>query len=261
MLAPGFSLSSLASTVGLAETKFVFPYGVLRGYGEALDEPALPPHGPRWFDVLRQRVTDEADVAEAHETFRRLGCSSVREYLEAYLRMDLRLLVASCHRLYDKFTELTGVPPVDSEKSTLSSYSMYCSQLFLASRGRPGSFCNNNPMLYAIVRSSLRGGLTLVARSSVNRGEEEGINEGAAPAPTRRPRSLHYLDVSGLYSAAGERSSGFGRSVGSRGGGRAGSARPAPPPGEGMGAGGRGGVGEGREGREDGGRGRRSPKT
>ncbi len=207
MLAPGFSLSSLARTVGLAESKFIFPYGVLRGYGEALDEPTLPPHGPRWFDVLRQRVTEEEEVAEAHETFRRLGCTSVREYLEAYLRMDLRLLVASSHRLYDKFTELTGVPPVDSDKSTLSSYSMYCSQLFLASRGRPGSFCNNNPMLYAIIRSSLRGGLTLVARSSVNRGEEEGINEGLGgglvPEPARRPKSLHYLDVSGLYSAAG----------------------------------------------------------
>ncbi len=217
MLAPGFSLATLAATVGLTDAKFVFPYGILKGYGEALDRESLPPHGPEWFDILRGAQSSPEDVERALGDFRRLGCSSVREYLEAYLRMDLKLLVASSHRLFDKFEELTGVSPTECDRSTLSSYSMYCSQLFLASLGRPGSFCNNNPMLYSIIRSSLRGGLTLVSRSSVNRGETERINEpvrhllnegrgggGGGGGGGGKPVSLHYLDVSGLYSAAGE---------------------------------------------------------
>lgn len=216
MLGPGASLASLASTVGLKQSKMIFPYGVLRGYGEALDEPVLPPSGPRWFDVLTQTVASPLQVAEAHRSFQQLGCSSIRDYLKAYLRVDLELLLKSTHLLLDNFCKLTGVAPVDCDKSTVSSYSMYCSQMFLVGLKRPGAFCNNNPAIYNVIRNSLRGGLTMVTRTSVNAGESEALNQPHLPAGDKgeRPRVLHYLDVSGLYSAAGKLASFFFLSIG-----------------------------------------------
>lgn len=192
--------------MGLKDHKFIFPYGILKGYGEVLDSKKLPDYGADWFDLLRQGNISKADADLCLRTFSELGCQSVRDYLNAYLAMDLKLLVEGSHLLFEKFQALTGVAPVDCGKSTLSSYSMYCSQLFLALEKRPGSFCNNNPMLYNIIRHSLRGGLTLVARSSVNAGESETLNSHlqASPEEGEKPVSLHYLDVSGLYSAAGE---------------------------------------------------------
>lgn len=207
MLGPGASLASLASTVGLTMAKMVFPYGVLRGYGEALDEPSLPEPGPRWFDVLSQAETPAELVAEAHQAFRSLGCRSIRDYLKSYLEVDLLLLLRSAHLLLDNFCKLTGVAPVDCDKSTVSSYSMYCSQMFLAGLKRPGAFCNNNPAIYNVIRNSLRGGLTMVTRTSVNAGETESLNEPHLDLddPGEKAKAIHYLDVSGLYSAAGER--------------------------------------------------------
>lgn len=207
MLAPGYSLSVLARTVGLAEEKMVFPYGMLRGTGEALDESRLPPHGPRWFDVLKQEVTPAELVREAQASFDRLGCRSVRDYLRRYLEMDLLLLLRSALLLLEKFETLTGVSPVECDKFTLSSYSMYCSQVHLLRNKRPGAFYNNNPVLYNVLRDSLRGGLTMVTRTSVNAGESEPLNQPLlAPGDEgERPKSIHYLDVSGLYSAAGKK--------------------------------------------------------
>ena len=206
MLGPGASLASLASTVGLKQSKMIFPYGILRGYGEALDEPALPEAGPRWFDALSQTSASPEQVAEAHRSFRQLGCSSIRDYLNAYLEVDLVLLLKSTHLLLDNFCALTGVAPVDCDKSTVSSYSMYCSQMFLVGCKRPGAFCNNNPAIYNVIRNSLRGGLTMVTRTSVNAGESESLNQPhlGVGDEGEKAKAIHYLDVSGLYSAAGE---------------------------------------------------------
>ena len=183
-----------------------FPYGILQGYGESLDEPRLPEHGPRWFDVLSQTIPSPEEVAEAHEAFDGLGCASVRDYLNEYLKVDLVLLLRSSHLLLDNFTKLTGVSPVECDKSTLSSYSMYCSQMFLSLGKRPGAFCNNNPAIYNVLRNALRGGLTMVTRTSVNAGEDEPLNKQRLDVgdPGEKAKSIHYLDVSGLYSAAGE---------------------------------------------------------
>ena len=201
-------MSVLASTVGLKEEKMIFPYGILEGLGLVLDDPELPDHGPKWFDVLKQEVVESRFVDEAKKTFHRLGCKSIREYLSLYLEMDLLLLLRSSLLLLEKFEALTGISPIDCDKATLSSYSMYCSQMHLTWNKRPGAFCNNNPMLYNILRDALRGGLTMVTRTSVNAGEEEAINEPHLPPGDEglKPKCLHYLDVSGLYSAAGESS-------------------------------------------------------
>lgn len=183
-----------------------FPYGILKGYGECLEESTLPPYGPRWFDVLTQSMPADSVVAQAHKAFADLNCQSIREYLYEYLKVDLQLLLRSAHLLLENFCNLTGISPVECDKSTLSSYSMYCSQMFLVSGKKPGAFCNNNPAIYNVLRNSLRGGLTMVTRTSVNSGETEPLNQPHLDAGDlgEKAKAIHYLDVSGLYSAAGK---------------------------------------------------------
>lgn len=195
----------MARTVGLSQKKMVFPYGVLTDSGPCLLAEGLPRDRDSWFDVLSQSYPSEEDVSRAHADYESLGCTTLGSYLREYLLVDLRLLVRSAHRLLDTFSQLTGVSPVECERATLSSYAMFCSQSQLAADLRPAGFCNNNPVLYNLLRHSLRGGLTLVSRASVCAGETEALNEPVLGPlePGNLPVSLLYLDVSGLYSAAG----------------------------------------------------------
>ena len=83
--------------------------------------------------------------------------------------------------------------------------------MFLSWGKKPGAFCNNNPAIYNVLRNSLRGGLTMVTRTSVNAGEEEPLNRPRLDAGDTGEvaKAIHYLDVSGLYSAAGEIANGY----------------------------------------------------
>ena len=70
--------------------KGVFPYDYLDSWVK-LDDQALPPQAA-FYSKLRQSGCTDADYAQAKSVWERFGCTSLRDYLELYLKTDVLLL-------------------------------------------------------------------------------------------------------------------------------------------------------------------------
>lgn len=125
-------MAGFASCTGLQETKMNFPFS--RFEDESfLRQTSLPPLAKDWFDTLRQEAPSQDSVDKALADFARLGCRTVGDFLEHYLRMDVKLLGKACVRYLGRLHDLLKLHPIDASKYSASSYAAETVQLYLYS--------------------------------------------------------------------------------------------------------------------------------
>jgi hypothetical protein len=76
--------------VDLLLRKGVFPYDYLNDWAK-MDEQALP-NRDAFRNTLRQEECSEADYAHAQRVWQEFGCTTLRQYLELYLKTDVLIL-------------------------------------------------------------------------------------------------------------------------------------------------------------------------
>jgi hypothetical protein len=84
LLSPGTSLQSFAKAMNLEISKMAFPFEILRN-PDALNLTQLPHDTASWFNHLRQEETPPHIIKEACDAFTRLGCKTVKDFLQHYL--------------------------------------------------------------------------------------------------------------------------------------------------------------------------------
>jgi hypothetical protein len=152
LLAPGFSLSSMASMCGLEESKAVFPFEKFNSR-EFLELPSLPPKAEDWVSSLDPtKAPSQQTVDEALETFARLKCQKIKDFLIWYLRLDVILLLKAVVKLGRGFYSTLAVSPVDSRKYTISSLVTYAAQMRLMRDKRPAQFFCNDSVKFSVRR-------------------------------------------------------------------------------------------------------------
>jgi hypothetical protein len=150
LLAPGFSLSSMAATCGIPEEKQIFCFDRLTSRA-FLDEPRLPASAADWTQSLDPRkAPTQREVDAAQADFDRLGCSSVKDFLVRYLENDVLLLLHSVIKLARSFHSTLGLHPVDSKRVTVSALATCASQAYLCSKKRVGQYFVNDAVKYSV---------------------------------------------------------------------------------------------------------------
>jgi hypothetical protein len=148
LLAPGFSLSSLAATCGIPEEKQIFCFDKLTSRA-FLDEPRLPSSASEWTSALG-KAPSQSEVDAALADFDRLGCSRVKDFLVSYLKNDVVVLLHSMVKLNRSFHSTLGLHPVDSNRLTVSSLATNACQAFLSARKRPAQHFVNDAFKYSV---------------------------------------------------------------------------------------------------------------
>jgi hypothetical protein len=156
LVAPGFSLDSLASMCGLDSEmkKMKFPFDKMTSVS-FLDEPTLPEKASDWVNTLDpKRSISQEEVDKIRAEFTAKGHASVGSYLREYLEVDVLLLLKSMTRLCASFYEQLGVHPADSNKWTVGSLAFLATQLYHARNKQVGTFTANNALLYSVCMDS-----------------------------------------------------------------------------------------------------------
>ncbi len=199
------SLSEIAATCGLAEKKGIFPFDILDSL-EALDKPELPSKCAAWRSELNNRGPTQEEVDQALLEFRQLGCSTVGEFLEAYLKTDVTLTLDCACRLLEKFEKKLSINPILQSKLTISSYAHAVVHARLEADKAPAMFSPSVPSTYALLRNANKGGLVCVLRNVCDpddRSEGAAVNghllrglqrRAAAERPLPPPRKLTLED-------------------------------------------------------------------
>jgi hypothetical protein len=143
MLAPGVSLGALAKTVGLTENKICLPLLQFCNYSFLAE-------------------TSREVVDKAHTDFVENSCATIYDYLTLYLKRNVYLLGRLAALLFGQYQQQFGTHPVDSGKSSISSYSSNINQKKLMRGKHVACYSPTHPLIYAAVRSSCIGGLTCV---------------------------------------------------------------------------------------------------
>ena len=152
LLAPGFSLDSLASMCGLDSEikKMRFPFDVFRT-ASFLDEPRLPARAEDWVNTLdKSKSISQAEVDEIQAYFDSREYSSVYQYMQEYLDTDVLLLLKSMVRLCRSYHEQLGLHPSDSNKWTVGSLSFLATQTINMRGKHIGNYFANNCQLYSV---------------------------------------------------------------------------------------------------------------
>ncbi len=170
------SLSEIAATCGLAEKKGIFPFAILDSL-EALDKPELPSKCAAWRSELNDRGPTQEEVDRALLEFREMGCSTVGDYLEAYLKTDVTLTLDCACSLIEKFEKKMSINPILNSKLTISSYAHSVVHARLEAEKAPAIFSPSVPSTYALLRNANKGGLVCVLRNVC---DPEDRSEGAA---------------------------------------------------------------------------------
>ena len=219
LCSPGVSLEKLSKSVGLSMKKVLVPYALLDEEETFLDRKELPREREAYFSELSNKTPSQEEVDETLEGYEREGFKSVREYLVRYLKTDVILLHCSAEKYVQKLWEITGLHVVDAQRYTLSSFSDYAAQVHLMRHKRVGSFIPNSCLSYSLMKRALLGGLQTTGRTSVNMGEggdspannhlrhlppsDMEMDDHEAAKPRSKLNFCHYLDISMLYSTAG----------------------------------------------------------
>jgi hypothetical protein len=156
LLAPGFSLDSLASMCGLdgEMKKMKFPFDAMRS-ASFLDQPRLPASAKEWVNTLDPtKSISQAEVDEIQAEFDVQGHRSIYDYLSSYLDVDVLLLLKSMVKLCASYYDQLGIHPADVNKWTVGSLSFYATQTFHMRNKHVGSFSANHTLLFS-VRTSL----------------------------------------------------------------------------------------------------------
>ena len=187
LLAPSMNLRRFGQLFGFEQEKAHFPFSLLASV-EDLSRPGLPASAddPGWSSNLGYGKITQREVSEALALFESAGCSSLGDYLLAYLRLDVEILLKATVAWKSTLLQLVGVDFVDAARFTISSLSYDAGLREWERRLRLGCFFPNNSQHYRLLRMGMRGGLCSVYRTVAG-----GQGDGARPwffAPDEKNR-------------------------------------------------------------------------
>ena len=177
LLAPSMNLRRFGQLFGFEQEKAHFPFSLLASV-EDLSRPGLPASAddPGWSSNLGYGKITQREVSEALALFESAGCSSLGDYLLAYLRLDVEILLKATVAWKSTLLQLVGVDFVDAARFTISSLSYDAGLREWERRLRLGCFFPNNSQHYRLLRMGMRGGLCSVYRTVAG-----GQGDGARP--------------------------------------------------------------------------------
>ena len=156
LLAPSTNLRNFGKLFNLEMEKGFFCHGYFDSVTK-LNDPRLPVDLEAWRSDLTGPDVSEADVAAAHELYRKGGCNTLGDYLKLYLRLDVVILFVAGQKWRQKLKSLIHVDFVESRKFTISSLANLASGKSLVSRQEIGNFFPNNSQVYRLLREGMRG--------------------------------------------------------------------------------------------------------
>ena len=156
LLAPSTNLRSFGKLFGLEQSKAHFPFGILTSV-QVLKEKRLPEDKSVWKSDLPGVPVGKKEISEALELFERAGCSNIGDYLEAYLRLDVLVLLQATQKWRMHLKEVIGLDFLETRKFTISSLSYTAGLKEAEARLRIGSFFPNNSQNYRLLRAGMRG--------------------------------------------------------------------------------------------------------
>lgn len=169
LLAPGSSLASLGAACNLKVEKSIFPFSKFTSLS-FLDEVRLPADCADWVsDLSPDKVVTQAAVDQALALFEEKQMPNISAYLEYYLDLDCVVLMQSIVHMHDMYYQILGLSFVDSKRYTVSSFASCAAQTWLCRKKHGASFFPNHQRVYSLLRNSLRGGLSCVARTACGR--------------------------------------------------------------------------------------------
>ena len=157
-IAPGFSLDVFMRSHGAQLTKAKFPYEYLDSYSK-LNETALPPPNP-FYSKLREECISEKDYTECVHYWKENKMQTLGDYQQFYNLWDVIAFLESCitmANLYwsrfqiDIFREAMSLPGV-TERYLFKSIP----------NTRFSLFSENSKDIYYMLKSSMKGGLSMV---------------------------------------------------------------------------------------------------
>jgi len=102
------------------------------------------------------RIT-QAEIDEAQRLFEEAGCSTLGDYLKAYLKLDVDILYIATQCWRKELRGVVGVDFMEVSKFTISSLSYYAGLRVWEANRRIGSFFPNNSQVYRLLRQGMRG--------------------------------------------------------------------------------------------------------
>ena len=160
LLSPGFSLAALGAACQLEEVKFIFPFSKFTTL-EFLDLPSLPSDASEWVNDLNPSYSPSQEaVSEAIASYESHGFTSIGQYLEFYLALDVVILQKSVVAMAEVYYSILGLNIIESRKLTVSSLASCGAQTWLARRCRPCQvstphFCRRRTGETSLQRGSL----------------------------------------------------------------------------------------------------------
>ena len=166
LLAPSMNLRRFGQLFGFEQEKAHFPFSLLTSVRDLL-RPGLPPSAddPAWRSNLGYGRISQREVSEALALFEEAGCQNLGDYLLAYLRLDVEILLKATVAWKSTLLQLVGVDFVDAARFTISSLSYDAGLREWEKRLRLGCFFPNNSQHYRLLRMGMRGGLCSVYRT------------------------------------------------------------------------------------------------
>ena len=158
------SLSAIEATCGLEEMKGIFPFEILDSL-EALDRPELPSKSAAWRSVLICRGPTQEEVDLALRDFSEMGCSTVGDFLTAYLKTDITLTLDCASSILKRFVDKMLINPILQTKRTISSYAHSVVHARLEADKAPVIFSPSVPSTYGLLRNANKGELVCVLRN------------------------------------------------------------------------------------------------
>ena len=150
LLSPGSSLARFAKTCNLVESKMIFPFDLFKS-SSFLSEPRLPALASEWVNALNpDSVPDQSEVDAVQLEFDERGYQCVGDYLRAYLRLDVVILLKCSVALKREYYRILGLDFVECCKYTVSSLSALGAQTFLFRNRRVGQFFVNHSRMYSV---------------------------------------------------------------------------------------------------------------
>ena len=220
MISPGVSLSKFADSMGLETPKPLLPYNLLDEEETFLECKELPADPKAYYSELSNTTPTVEMVNEARDNFSKLNCSTVKDYLAHYLKIDVILLACSITIFFDHLEETMGLHPLACFKLTLPSYADLLAQRHLMEHKRVGCFSPTHWKIFAMIRRSIIGGSSTTCRTAVVEGDTgtspcnyhlrddkvliDSYDEDERGREHEDVAYVCYLDVNSLYCSSGE---------------------------------------------------------
>jgi DNA polymerase type B, organellar and viral/Recombination endonuclease VII len=163
--------------------KGIFPYSFVTGR-DVLDEPRtdLPPREEAFYDTLSDSVNvSEDDFQRARTVWRLCGCTSLKDYMLIYLKVDVFLLADVFETFRSTARQEDGLDPANFLSIPGLSW---CAALRSMSRSLD---LLQDLEMYTFFESGIRGGMTFVNRHYACRNADT---------------ELLYIDINNLYGWA-----------------------------------------------------------